>query len=86
MMRWCGSAPPGASGARCATLSRAGAAAGSGGAAAGEGFARRGWTLYVTEPYGHSSPRARVMIPSALSGGSLSRRLEEAAERFGRER
>ena len=51
-----------------------------------EGFARRGWTLYVTEPYGHSSPRARVMIPSALSGGSLSRRLEEAAERFGRER
>lgn len=26
------------------------------------------------------------MIPSALSGGSLSRRLEEAAERFGRER
>ena len=31
-------------------------------------------------------PRARVMIPSALSGGSLSRRLEEAAERFGRER
>ena len=49
----------------------------------GEGFARRGWTLYVTEPYGHSSPRARVMIPSALSGGSLSRRLEEAAERFG---
>ena len=52
----------------------------------GEGFARRGWTLYVTEPYGHSSPRARVMIPSALSGGSLSRRLEEAAERFGRER
>ena len=42
--------------------------------------------MYVTEPYGHSSPRARVMIPSALSGGSLSRRLEEAAERFGRER
>ena len=52
----------------------------------GGGFASRGWTLYVTEPYGHSSPRARVMIPSALSGGSLSRRLEEAAERFGRER
>lgn len=30
----------------------------------GEGFARRGWTLYVTEPYGHSPP-GRVMIPSA---------------------
>lgn len=51
-----------------------------------EAFARRGWTLYVPEPYGARAPHARVMIPSALSGGSLRRRLEEALERFGESR
>ena len=51
-----------------------------------ESFARRGWSLYVTEPYGPRAPHARVMIPSALSGGSLQRRLEEALERFGESR
>ena len=51
-----------------------------------EQFARRGWTLYVTERYGRHAPHARVMIPSALSGGSLQRRLEEALERFGESR
>ena len=49
-------------------------------------FARRGWSLFVPEPYGHCAPHARVLIPSALSGGSLSLRLEEAVERFGRNR
>jgi len=49
-------------------------------------FVRRGWTLYVPEAYGHCAPQARVMIPSALSGGSLSARLEEAGEHFGRDR
>ena len=48
-----------------------------------ETFARRGWTLYVTERYGPHAPHSRVIIPSALSGGSLQRRLEEALERFG---
>jgi len=48
-----------------------------------ESFARRGWTLYVPECCGARADRAKVMIPSALSGGSLERRLEEAAERFG---
>ena len=48
-----------------------------------EQFARRGWSLFVTERYGPHAPHARVMIPSALSGGSLRRRLEEALERFG---
>lgn len=52
----------------------------------GERFAHRNWSLYVTEGYGHCSPRARVMISSALSGGSLVQRLEEAGARFGRER
>lgn len=51
-----------------------------------EAFARRGWTLYVAERYGPHAPHARVMIPSALSGGSLRRRLEEALERFGESR
>ena len=51
-----------------------------------EQFARRGWTLYVTERYGPHAPQGRVMIPSALSGGSLQRRLEEALERFGESR
>ena len=51
-----------------------------------EAFARQGWTLYVTERYGPHAPHARVMIPSALSGGSLRRRLEEALERFGESR
>lgn len=44
---------------------------------------RRGWPLYVTEEYGGITDRARVIIPSALSGGSLSKRLTEALERFG---
>lgn len=49
-------------------------------------FARRGWSLYVPEGYGHCAPKARVMLPSTLSGGSLAVRLEEAKERFGRDR
>ena len=51
-----------------------------------EQFSRRGWSLYVTEGYAPSAPHARVMIPSALSGGSLQRRLEDALERFGESR
>ena len=51
-----------------------------------EPFARRGWTLIVPERYGQAAPHARVMIPSALSGGSLRRRLEEALEQFGESR
>lgn len=46
-------------------------------------LARRGWPLYVTEGYAGFSDYARVIIPSALSGGSLKQRLSEAAERFG---
>lgn len=51
-----------------------------------EAFSRRSWTLYVPELYGLCAPKARVLIPSALSGGSLIRRLEEALERFGQGR
>lgn len=48
-----------------------------------EGFHRRGWPLYVTEAYGECSGKTRVLIPSALSGGSLRQRLQEAVERYG---
>ena len=44
---------------------------------------KRGWPLYVTEPYGQFSDTATVLISSALSGGSLTQRREEAVSRFG---
>ena len=47
---------------------------------------KRGWPLYVPEHYGSHTSRARVLISSALSGGSLAQRLQEAAERYGPER
>ena len=49
----------------------------------GELLSRRGWPLYVTEPYGLYSDKAGVLISSALSGGSLRQRLEDARETFG---
>lgn len=49
-------------------------------------LSRRGLTLYLPEAYGACAPQAVVLISSALSGGSLSLRLEEAVERFGRGR
>jgi len=52
----------------------------------GESFHRKGWSFYVAEGYGHCSPHAKVMISSAISGGSLEVRLQEAAERYGAER
>ena len=47
---------------------------------------RRGWPLYVNEAYAGFSDQTRVIIPSALSGGSLHKRLSEAVERFGASR
>lgn len=48
--------------------------------------AAHGWTLYVPESCAPFVKNARVLIPSALTGGSLERRLRAAAERYGRER
>lgn len=45
--------------------------------------ARRGLALYVPERFGSHTHKARVMISSALSGGSLKERLEESVDRFG---
>ena len=52
----------------------------------GRECARRNWAFLVPEHYASCSPHAQVMISSALSGGSLELRLEEAAECYGRGR
>jgi len=43
-------------------------------------------TLYVPEEYAGCSGRARVLISSAVSGGSLEQRLRDVLERYGPER
>ena len=48
--------------------------------------AAQGWALYVPEAYARCAPKGRVLIPSALTHGTLERRLREAAERYGKER
>lgn len=52
-------------------------------AALDKALGQAGLTLWVPEAYGHHAPAAQVMISSALSGGTLKVRLEEAMERFG---
>ena len=47
---------------------------------------KRGWPLYVPEGYGPQVERARVLISSALSGGSLVQRLRDAQAQYGGER
>lgn len=54
--------------------------------ALGRVLARNGKRLYVPEQYGAQVPQASVLICTALSGGNLYRRLEEAVQRFGRGR
>lgn len=50
------------------------------------GFRKRNWRLYVTEDYARDSETSRVLIPTALSGGSLQYRLEEVVELYGAQR
>lgn len=47
---------------------------------------RQGWAFYLPEAFSTYSNRAKIMVSTALSGGSLSRRLTDAAERYGRGR
>lgn len=42
--------------------------------------------LYVPERYGHAAPRAGVLICTALSGGTLRGRLDDARASFGAKR
>ena len=52
----------------------------------GEETARRGWSFYLPEAYSNYSDSARILVSSAISGGSLRRRLADAAERYGSQR
>lgn len=45
--------------------------------------AKEGWSLYVPEPWATHAPAARVLIPSAVTHGTLERRLRIAMERYG---
>ena len=45
--------------------------------------AAQGWALCVPECYAPHAPHARVLIPSALTHGTLERRLNMALERYG---
>lgn len=47
---------------------------------------RQSWFFYLPEAYCLYSNRAKIMVSTALSGGSLRRRLEEAGEKYGRAR
>lgn len=49
-------------------------------------LSRNGKQLFVPEPYGHKVPQAQVLICTAISGGSLRQRLEEAMRAFGQRR
>ena len=48
--------------------------------------AAQGWALYVPEALAPSAKTARVLIPSAMTHGTLERRLRQAAERYGPDR
>ena len=45
--------------------------------------AKEGWSLYVTEACAQYAPAARVLISSAVTNGTLERRLRSAKERYG---
>lgn len=49
-------------------------------------LAQRGWPLYVPEVLAQAGGRTRVLISSAISGGTLRQRLAEALELYGAER
>jgi len=49
----------------------------------GEQLSRRGLSYYLPETYCKYSNTARIMISSAISGGTLQQRLSQAIERYG---
>ncbi|MDD4715226.1 MAG: hypothetical protein PHT34_01570 [Oscillospiraceae bacterium] len=49
----------------------------------GDALHARELSFFVTELYGKDSDKAHVLIPTAISGGSLAQRLEEAISRYG---
>lgn len=55
-------------------------------AALGKALAGQGLTLWVPEAYGSCCPTSKVLISSALSGGTLRQRLADAIKQFGVQR
>lgn len=51
-----------------------------------EQTARRGLSFYLPESYSNYSKTAKIMISSALSGGTLQQRLKEAVDLYGNDR
>ncbi len=49
----------------------------------GQALSQRGQSLYVTEEFGSVTEHSRVLIPSALTGGTLEDRLRGALSRYG---
>lgn len=47
---------------------------------------KRGWSLYVPQSYAEHAPGAKVVIPTALSGGSLRHYLREAIDLYTHQR
>ena len=47
---------------------------------------RQGGELYLPESYADDSDWARILIPTAISGGSLAARLQEVVGHYGKER
>jgi len=52
----------------------------------GRGCAQRGWSLYVTEPFGAVTEQSRVLVSSLLSAGTLEGKLRTALARYGEDR
>lgn len=44
---------------------------------------RKGWQLYAPEAYASFSSKTKIIISSAISGGSLYQRLAETVEKYG---
>lgn len=49
-------------------------------------FQKRGWSLYIPQGYSVRVPEVKVVVPTAISGGSLRYRLREAVDTYGLER
>lgn len=49
-------------------------------------FQKREWSLYVPQGYADHAPNAKVVVPTALSGGSLRHYLREAMDHYGTQR
>lgn len=49
-------------------------------------FQKRGWSLYVPRSYASGAPNIKIVLTTAISGGSLRQYLREAIDAYGLER